>query len=323
MSYAALVRVGVTEVVLAINYKPEIMNDFLKKYSAELNISIVCSEEKEPLGTAGPLALAKHCLTNCDSFFVLNSDIICEYPLQEMIDFHRSHDGEGTILVTKVEEPNKYGVVLYDSSGCIEVFAEKPRHYVSNKINAGIYLFNSSVLSRIDLRPTSMEKEVFPVMASCRSIYAMPYEGFWMDIGHPGDYLAGLPGYLEHLASSTDHVLAAGEGIVGNVLVDPTARIGHGCVIGPDVTIGPRCVIEDGVRLKRTTLLNDVKICSHAWVDNSIIGWKSTVGRWARLNDTTVLGEDVHVGDEMYVTGGLILPHKTISQSIYEPRIVM
>lgn len=34
--------------------------------------------------------------------------------------------------------------------------------------------------------------------------------------------------------------------IVGNVLVDPTAKIGQGCRIGPNVTIGPNSVIEDG-----------------------------------------------------------------------------
>lgn len=34
--------------------------------------------------------------------------------------------------------------------------------------------------------------------------------------------------------------------IVGNVLVDPTAKIGNGCRIGPNVTVGPNCIIEDG-----------------------------------------------------------------------------
>ena len=33
---------------------------------------------------------------------------------------------------------------------------------------------------------------------------------------------------------------------MGNVLVDPTAKIGKGCRIGPNVTIGPDVVIEDG-----------------------------------------------------------------------------
>jgi mannose-1-phosphate guanylyltransferase len=46
------------------------------------------------------------------------------------------------------------------------------------------------------------------------------------------------------------------------------------------VTIDSGCVIEDGVRLKNTVVLKGCLIKSHAWVDNSIIGWKSTVGKW-------------------------------------------
>lgn len=52
--------------------------------------------------------------------------------------------------VTKVEEPSKYGVVVYDAeNGRIQRFVEKPQEYVSNKINAGMYMLNPSVLSRI------------------------------------------------------------------------------------------------------------------------------------------------------------------------------
>ncbi len=54
--------------------------------------------------------------------------------------------------VTKVEEPSKYGVVVYEkNTGRIDRFVEKPREYVSNKINAGLYIFNSAILNRIEV----------------------------------------------------------------------------------------------------------------------------------------------------------------------------
>ena len=50
-----------------------------------LNIKISISQENEPLGTAGPLALAReHLLADNEPFFVLNSDVICEFPFEEM-----------------------------------------------------------------------------------------------------------------------------------------------------------------------------------------------------------------------------------------------
>jgi mannose-1-phosphate guanylyltransferase len=42
-----------------------------------------------------------------------------------------------------------------------------------------------------------------------------------------------------------------------------------------------------------------------------------------RIENVTVLGEDVAVKDEIYVNGGYILPHKTISDSVAEPQIIM
>ena len=78
--------------------------NFLRDFEKSLGIKITCSQETEPMGTAGPLALAREKLDDGsgDSFFVLNSDVISEYPLRQMIEFHNKHGGEATIMVTKV-----------------------------------------------------------------------------------------------------------------------------------------------------------------------------------------------------------------------------
>jgi len=145
------------------------------------------------MDTAGPLALAKDKLLADDGdktpFFLLNSDVICDYPFEQMLKFHKSHGKEGTLVVTKVEEPSKYGVVCYErETGKIERFVEKPQVSVSNRINAGLYIFSPSILDRIQPRPTSIEKEIFPPMAREGQLYTTELEGFWMDVGQPKDY---------------------------------------------------------------------------------------------------------------------------------------
>ncbi|KAK7285156.1 hypothetical protein RJT34_19916 [Clitoria ternatea] len=322
----ALKAIGVTEVVLAINYQPEVMLNFLKDFEEKLGIKITCSQETEPLGTAGPLALARDKLVDGsgEPFFVLNSDVISEYPLKEMIEFHKAHGGEASIMVTKVDEPSKYGVVVMEeTTGQVDKFVEKPKLFVGNKINAGIYLLNPSVLDQIQLRPTSIEKEVFPKIAAEKKLYAMVLPGFWMDIGQPRDYISGLRLYLDSLRKKTSSKLASGPHIVGNVIVHETAKIGEGCLIGPDVAIGPGCVVESGVRLSRCTVMRGARIKKHTCISSSIIGWHSTVGQWARVENMTILGEDVHVCDEVYSNGGVVLPHKEIKSSILKPEIVM
>jgi mannose-1-phosphate guanylyltransferase len=149
----ALVDAGVTDIVLAVNYRPEVMEKHMQQIEKKLNIKITFSIEETPLGTAGPLALAREILQKDDSpFFVLNSDVICEFNFKKLLEFHQNHGKEGTILVTKVEDPSKYGVVINKANTTeIERFMEKPKEFVSNKINAGIYIFNPSILRRIEV----------------------------------------------------------------------------------------------------------------------------------------------------------------------------
>ena len=102
---------------------------------------------------AGPLALARDLLAEGgEPFFVLNSDVICEFPFAALARFHRQHGGEGSLVVTRVEEPAKYGVVVSEAdTGRICRFVEKPRVFVSNKINAGLYIFSPGILQRIQV----------------------------------------------------------------------------------------------------------------------------------------------------------------------------
>ncbi|CAG9537207.1 unnamed protein product [Cercopithifilaria johnstoni] len=320
----ALVAASVDTVILAVSYRAELLEQQMKQHAEQLGIEVYFSLEEESLGTAGPLALIKDRLKGNEPFFVLNSDIICEFPFREMIDFHMSHGREGTIAVTKVEEPSKYGVCVFnEKTGKIDSFVEKPEEYVGNKINAGLYILSPSVLDRISLRPTSIEKEVFPEMAKHGELYAFELSGFWMDVGQPKDFLTGMRLYLKYLRDKSPSLLAHGSHINGNVIVDKTAVIGRDCRIGPNVVIGPRVKIGNGVCLRHCTILSDSMVRTHSWINSSIIGRKCSIGEWVRIENTCVIGDDVVVNDELYLNGARVLPHKAITMNVPEPDIIM
>eukprot|EP00211_Chloroparvula_japonica_P005643 CAMPEP_0119121090 /NCGR_PEP_ID=MMETSP1310-20130426/1867_1 /TAXON_ID=464262 /ORGANISM="Genus nov. species nov., Strain RCC2339" /LENGTH=359 /DNA_ID=CAMNT_0007110629 /DNA_START=181 /DNA_END=1260 /DNA_ORIENTATION=+ len=320
----ALVEAGVDEVILAVNYRPEMMEGNLAKWEKKLNVKFTYSQETEPLGTAGPLALAKDILTQDDEpFFVLNSDVMCTYPLKELLAFHKSHGSEGTIFVTKVEDPSKYGVVVSDGKGQIERFVEKPKIFISNKINAGLYVFNTSILKRIKPRPTSIEKEIFPEMCREGQLYSMVLPGFWMDVGQPKDFILGTCLYLKNLRQTAPERLQKGDNISGPVFMDPTSTIAAGCLLGPNVTIGANVTIKEGARIKNAVIMEGCVVGENAFIDHCIVGWRSTIGPWARLENVSVLGEDVNVASEVWINGSKVLPHKSISASIPEPTVVL
>ncbi|TPP64668.1 Mannose-1-phosphate guanyltransferase beta [Fasciola gigantica] len=164
----ALMQIDVDEIILAINRQAAALEPFIKDSCKSVirdkDVKITFSYEDEALDTgndisfpftlpAGPLAQAAEYLdSDNESFLVLNSDIICRYPFKKMIEFHLSHGHEGTMVVTKVEEPSKYGAVVHnDQTGLVKHFVEKPSEYIANRVNAGLYMFKPSILSRIQV----------------------------------------------------------------------------------------------------------------------------------------------------------------------------
>lgn len=303
----ALVRMNVKEIVLAVFHKAEDIEREIREEVKDMGVELIFSHEDEPLGTAGPLALAKDLLSQGGGpFFVLNSDVICEYPFEKLLEFHKSHGREGTIVVTEVQDPSKYGVVVYEEDGRINSFIEKPKNFVSNKINAGMYILNPSVLDRIELRPMSIEKEVFPAMAEDSQLYAMELDGYWMDIGQPKDYLTGVSLHLESRQDAN--------------MIDPTAKVGSCCQIGPDVVLGPGVVVHDNCSVRRTTILRDAVVKAGCRIEDSIVGWKSVIGTECEVKNTSVLGEGVVVKDRVCLNGAHVAPFVTVKSSVVEPR---
>ena len=215
----ALKSVGVDEIILAINYQPERMYDFIKEAEKTYEIKITCSKEDEPLGTAGPICLAKKYLESSEEIFIFNADITCRFPLKEMLKFHREHGKEGTIAVTKVKDPSKYGVIISDKVGQILNFIEKPQEFVGDNINSGLYIFNKKFLERVSAKPSSLEREIFPVMAKEGQLYTFELIGFWADVGQPKDYLLGTNLFLSDLTQTNPSLLSKGKNIIGNVIM--------------------------------------------------------------------------------------------------------
>lgn len=258
----ALSKVGVEEIVLAMNYKYNIIENNVKEYGRKYNVKLIMSLENEPLGTAGPIALARKYLKN-SLFFVLNSDIICDFPLKEMIDFHLKNDKIGTLLVTEVRDPFNFGVIKSNNKGEIEAFIEKPKEFISNLINAGIYFFSEKIFDFLEERPSSIEKEVFPILADQRLLQIYNLEGIWSDIGTVKGYLNGQKLFLRNNPNFKNNV-----------------------VIGKNVKIGKN------VLLKNCAIFDNTVIEDNVIISDSIVGSNCTIKENSSLIDFSILGDN-------------------------------
>lgn len=152
-----------------------------------LGVTIQYSRETQPLGTAGAIKLAQRFLQPASDFVVMNGDSFLELDLDELIQFHSTHDAVATIAVVDVKNAGRYGTVRTDSADRIVEFREKTGQQSPGLINAGVYVFSADVLAHIPNGSVSLEKDVFPRLLG-QGVYAARERGVFIDIGTPDDY---------------------------------------------------------------------------------------------------------------------------------------
>ena len=152
--------------------------------------SVDYAVETEPLGTAGAIA---NCADKLDdgSFFVFNGDVLSDVDLTALAALHAGKGGMGTIFLTPVDDPRRYGLVELRDDGSVASFLEKPGEWEGTAlINAGVYVLEHEVLEMIPRgRLFSIERGVFPRLAQAGSLYGYVDRGYWRDIGTPESYL--------------------------------------------------------------------------------------------------------------------------------------
>lgn len=171
----------VREVVLSIGYLGDKVRDYFGNGS-KLGMDITYIEEKEELGTAGALNLAKDQLT--ETFLMFNGDVLSNIDLTDLVRFHREKKGLSTIALTPVEDPSRFGVARLKGDRILE-FIEKPEKTkgVSKLINAGVYVLEPEVIKYVPKGRAMMETDVFPKLAKTGKLYGYPFDGQWFDTG--------------------------------------------------------------------------------------------------------------------------------------------
>jgi mannose-1-phosphate guanylyltransferase len=256
-------------VILLTSYLAETFQDSVR-IGHERGMVVEVTHETEPLGTAGAIKNAEE-LIGDDTFFAFNGDVLTDMDLGQMLKFHREREAEATIVLTPVDDPSAYGVVPTEDDGKVLGFIEKPPagEAPTNLINAGVYIFEPSILKRIPAgREWSAERALFPsLVGEGARLYATGTDAYWMDIGTPAKYLAAN---LDALTGRyvTDAVRESGES---------ASVIGAGAAIDPAATvtsssIGPGCTVATGAVVERSVLLPGARVGAGARVDGCILG---------------------------------------------------
>ena len=107
---------GVTDVVLALGFKPEPFREAFPD-GRHGDVRVHYAVEPEPLDTAGAIAFAAREAGIDETFVVANGDIVTDLDVKRLVDAHRSARSEAMIHLTPVADPSAFGVVETDPTG--------------------------------------------------------------------------------------------------------------------------------------------------------------------------------------------------------------
>ncbi|GAM19292.1 hypothetical protein SAMD00019534_024670 [Acytostelium subglobosum LB1] len=361
---------GITEVILLGFFPENQLAAFIDATSKELNVPIRYINEVKVLGTAGGLSRYRDQILSGspDYVFILHSDICCSFPMQSLLEFHIKHGKTCTIMgmtVEKKEYANQYGCLIRDeSTNELLHYAEKPETFVSDCINCGVYCITPAFFDtmaktsnelQLSMQNVSLEypeilkkgveqgrlrleQDIFVPLAGSGSIVVYPYTGFWRQIKNAGSPVYCQELYLNHYAKTKPEALSKGENITGNVIIHPSATVDPTSKIGPNVYIGPNVKIGKGVRVLNSIILDETEVKDRACILYSIIGWRSEIGFWARIEGIpnytpflysqdkrkgiTIFGAGAQANGEIIVSNCIVMPHKQLDRN-YNNEIIL
>ena len=280
---------GIDEVVLLTSYMADAFAEVIGR-AAGRGMAVVTTLEDEPLGTAGALKNAES-LVGKETFIVFNGDILTDLDVTTVLEWHRARRAEATIVLHAVEDPSAFGVVPTDAEGRVLGFVEKPApdQITTNLINAGVYVFEPSVLKRIPAgRVCSAERELFPqLVGEGARLYALATDAYWMDIGTPDKYRqANLDALVGRYSAPWFRVARDQTVVAADVAVDSGARVKASCV-------GPGCVVGSGARIEESVLLAGTRVEPDAAVIRSVVGSGAVIASDAVVEDAAIGDDEV------------------------------
>jgi mannose-1-phosphate guanylyltransferase len=284
---------GVEHVVLATSYRPDVFREGIGDGS-KLGIRVDYVTEGQPMGTGGGIRNVASLLESGpdDPVVILNGDVLSGHDLGRQLDVHRAAGADVTLHLTEVEDPRAYGCVPTDDDGRVTAFLEKMPHPVTNRINAGCYVFRRSVIDAIpDDRPVSVERETFPQLVGSGAVVLGHVDvAYWLDVGTPAAFVRGSCDLVRGRVTSPALPGPVGESLLmAGADVAADAVVTGGSVVGRDAVVGRGAVVDGSV------LLEGAVVGDGATVRASVLGAGAQVGAGTVL-DGAVLGDDSSVG---------------------------
>ncbi len=182
---------GTREIIINLHHLGEQIEAHLGD-GAKLGLKINYSREQELLDTGGGLLKAKAFLQDA-TFIVINTDVLIDLPLADLIDFHRLKKAAATLVLRPDPLADQYGSMDIDLEGRICRFL-KAKHPAASGgpytklMFTGVQILEPKIFDYMATDASSAKfgttKDTYPKMLLAgEALFGYRFDGFWQDVG--------------------------------------------------------------------------------------------------------------------------------------------
>jgi mannose-1-phosphate guanylyltransferase / phosphomannomutase len=295
---ALLKRHGITDISALLYFQPEKIKDYFGDGS-RFGVHIGYIQPDQDYGTAGAVRFA---LEQADEpILIISGDLVTDFDLTSAIAWHKKVGSQATLLLTRMDNPLAYGIVITDDNGRIIRFLEKPSwgEAFSDTINTGIYILEPAAIQMVPPRTNfDFSQNLFPLMLQRQmGLYGHIMDGYWRDVGNVDEYRKV---HVDLFDGKIDLSFDGSSRAVGKAAVVQGKDVTIGEDVGFEgrVFIGDNVVIESGARLIDCAIAHNSIIGQSTTIKRSIVWSGTSVGADAEI-DSAIVGSRVRVGDKV------------------------
>jgi len=293
----AMAEAGISEVGIIV--APETGDEIRAAAGdgSQFGVSITYIDQAEPLGLAHAVLTAEDFLG--DSAFVMYlGDNLLRNGITDLVRTFEADAPDALILLTKVPDPENYGVAELAGDGRVSRLVEKPAEPATDLALVGVYMFTPGVFEAARAIEPSARGEleitdaIQYLVDGGKRVDPHVVQGWWKDTGQVADMLEANRLILDAMEERLDGQVSDCQ-IEGRVVVEEGAVLERATVRGPAV-IGAGAVIRDAYIGPYTAIAENVTI-EHAELEHSIVLAGSTIRDLDARIEASLIGKNAVV----------------------------
>jgi glucose-1-phosphate thymidylyltransferase len=295
---------GITDIGIVVGDTAEEIKR-VTGHGGQWGVEITYIPQEAPLGLAHAVKISKDFLGD-DRFVMFLGDNVIEGGISPLISQFAGSKYNAQIVLTRVDQPEQYGVAELDDNHRIVKLIEKPKSPPSNLALVGIYMFDAHIFDAVRAITPSWRGELEITDAiqwlvdQGHDVYPYIHRGWWIDTGAPEAMLEANSLVLEELTPTINGYVDRDSEIDTRVTVEQGAEIINSVVRGP-------AIIGKNTRLANAYVGPFTSIYHHCLIENAEIS-RSIVLEHSQIRNINRRIEDSLIGRRVVLHRSSIRP---------------